>query len=572
MPAGGPTGGSVLRRALADQRRRVAGASLLGMAHQACEALVPVVIGLVIDEAVATGSSGALLRWLLVLAVLFLILSTCYRNSARLAEGAGEAAAHRIRQDLAARVLDPRGGADAGRLPGALTAVATGDARRVGSVASAMPYTLSAIAGLAVSAVALLRISVPLGLLVLLGVPPLLWLGHVISRPLERRSEAEQEHAAHASGVAADLVGGLRVLKGIGAEAAAVARYRETSRSSLAAALRAATSRAWHDGAILALTGIFIAAIGLVGAHLAMSGSITVGQLVAAVGLAQYLLGPFQLLTYVNGEFAQGRASADRIAEVLASPPAVAAGTAELPDKVTGRLRLRGVTQGALRGVDLDIAAGSLVGVVARDAAAANDLLLCLGRELDPAEGTVELDGVPLTDLGPADARRAILVAHHDADLFEDSLLANVRAGADGTDPADTADASDVGPALAASAADDVAEALPEGVDTVLTERGRSLSGGQRQRVALARALAADPPVLVVHDPTTAVDTVTEARIAGRLRDLRKGRTTVLVTTSPALLAGTDVVIMLDDGRVTAEGSHPELVAAHETYRTAVLA
>ncbi|MFF5932214.1 ABC transporter ATP-binding protein [Streptomyces sp. NPDC012508] len=565
MPAGGPTGGFVLRRALADQRRRVTGASLLGMAHQACEALVPVVVGLVIDEAVATGSSGALLRWLLVLAGLFLVLSTCYRNSARLAEGAGESAAHRIRQDLAARVLDPRGGADSGRLPGALTAVATGDAKRVGSVAAALPYTLSAVAGLAISAVALLRISVPLGLLVLLGVPPLLWLGHVISRPLERRSEAEQEHAAHASGVAADLVAGLRVLKGIGAEAAAVSRYRETSRSSLASALRAATSRAWHDGAILALTGIFIAVIGLVGAHLAMSGTISVGELVAAVGLAQYLLGPFQLLTYVNGEFAQGRASAERIAEVLASPPAVPAGTATLPDPVTGRLRLRGVTQGALRGVDLDIAPGSLVGVVARDAAAANDLLLCLGRELDPAEGSVELDGVPLRDLGPDDARRAILVAHHDADLFEDSLLANVRAGAG-------PDGGDVGPALAASAADDVAEALPDGVDTVLTERGKSLSGGQRQRVALARALAADPPVLVVHDPTTAVDTVTEARIAGRLRDLRRGRTTVLVTTSPALLAGTDVVVMLDDGRVAAEGSHPELVAAHETYRTAVLA
>ncbi|MFE5834969.1 ABC transporter ATP-binding protein [Streptomyces sp. NPDC056488] len=565
MPAGGPTGGHVLRRALGDQRRRVGGASLLAMAHQACEALVPVVIGLTIDEAVGTGSSGALLRWLLVLAGLFLVLSTCYRISARFAEGAGESAAHRIRQDLAARVLDPRGGADTGRLPGALTAVATGDARRVGSVASALPYALSALTGLAVSAVALLRVSVPLGLLVLLGVPPLLWIGHLISRPLERRSEAEQEHAAHASGVAADLVAGLRVLKGMGAEGAAVSRYRETSRSSLASALRAASSRAWHDGAILALTGVFIAVIGLVGAHLAMRGTISVGDLVAAVGLAQYLLGPFQLLTYVNGEFAQARASADRIAEVLASPPAVAAGTVPLPSPVAGRLRLRGLTHGALRGLDLDVAPGSVVGVVSRDPAAANDLLLCLGREREPAGGTVELDGVTLADLDPGDARRAILVAHHDADLFEDSLLANVRAGAgDG--------APDVGPALAAAAADDVADALPDGVHTVLAERGRSLSGGQRQRVALARALAADPPVLVVHDPTTAVDTVTEARIAARLRELRRGRTTLLVTTSPALLAGTDVVVMLDGGTVAAEGSHPELVASHETYRSAVLA
>ncbi|MFC8265895.1 ABC transporter ATP-binding protein [Streptomyces cinereoruber] len=565
MPAGGPTGGHVLRRALGDQRRRVGGASLLAMAHQACEALVPVVIGLTIDEAVGTGSAGALLRWLLVLAGLFLVLSTCYRISARFAEGAGESAAHRIRQDLAARVLDPRGGADTGRLPGALTAVATGDARRVGSVASALPYALSALTGLAVSAVALLRTSVPLGLLVLLGVPPLLWIGHLISRPLERRSEAEQEHAAHASGVAADLVAGLRVLKGIGAEGAAVARYRETSRSSLASALRAANSRAWHDGAILALTGVFIAVIGLVGAHLAMRGTISVGDLVAAVGLAQYLLGPFQLLTYVNGEFAQARASADRIAEVLASPPAVAAGTTPLPSPVAGQLRLRGLTHGALRGLDLDVAPGSVVGVVSRDPAAANDLLLCLGREREPDAGTVELDGVPLADLDPGEARRAVLVAHHDADLFEDSLLANVRAGADD-------DAADVAPALAAAAADDVAEALPDGVHTVLAERGRSLSGGQRQRVALARALAADPPVLVVHDPTTAVDTVTEARIAVRLRELRRGRTTLLVTTSPALLAGTDVVVVLDGGTVVAEGSHPELAASHETYRSAVLA
>ncbi|MFE9396521.1 ABC transporter ATP-binding protein [Streptomyces flavidovirens] len=564
MLDGGPTGGHVLRRAIRGQRRHVVGASLLGMAHQGCEAMVPVVIGVIIDEAVATGSSSALLRLLLVLAALFFVLSTCYRTAARITDGAGERAAHRLRLAIGARVLDPGGGADAGRLPGELTAIATGDAKRVGAVAAALPYGVSAVAGLAISAVALLRISVPLGLLVLLGIPPLLWLGHRISRPLERRSDAEQERAAHASGVAADLVAGLRVLKGIGAEPAAVSRYRRTSQESLTAALRAARSRAWHDGAILALTGIFIAVIGLVGAHLAMRGTISIGELVAAVGLAQFLLGPFQLLTYVNGEFALGRASAERIAKVLASPPAVTAGSATLPDPVTGRLRLRGVTHGALRGVDLDIAPGSMVGVVARDPAAAADLLLCLGREADPAEGAIEVDGVPLAGLDPDDVRRVILVAHHDADLFESSLLDNVLAGTD----SGTADA---GPALTASAADDVARALPQGVDTVLSERGRSLSGGQRQRVALARALAADHPVLVVHDPTTAVDTVTESRIAGRLRELRRGRTTLLVTTSPALLAVTDRVVVLDGGTVTADGRHPDLVAQDAAYRSVVL-
>ncbi|MFB7942837.1 ABC transporter transmembrane domain-containing protein, partial [Streptomyces sp. NPDC056049] len=259
MPVGGQAGGLLLRRVIRGQSGRVVSASALGMTHQACEALVPVVIGAAIDSAVATGSAQSLLRWLVVLGVLFLVLSTCYRTSARIAEGAGEHAAHLLRLELGARVLDPRGGADANRLPGALTSMATNDASRVGSVAEVLPYGSAAIAALVVSAVALFGISVPLGLLVLLGIPPLLWLGHRISRPLERRSEAEQESAAYASGVAADLVSGLRVLKGMGAESAAVARYRTTSQDSLAAALRAARSRAGHEGALLGLTGVFIA-------------------------------------------------------------------------------------------------------------------------------------------------------------------------------------------------------------------------------------------------------------------------------------------------------------------------
>lgn len=565
MPGGGPTGGHVLRGAIRGQRRRVATASLLGAVHQGCEALVPVVIGAAIDTAVATGSSHALLRWLLVLAGLFLVLSNCYRTSARLAEGAGERAAHRLRMELGARVLDPRGGADANRLPGALTSIATNDARRVGSVATVLAYGIAATSALVISSVALLRISVPLGLLVLLGIPPLLWLGHRISRPLERRSETEQERAAHASGVAADLVAGLRVLKGMGAESAAVARYRTTSQDSLAAALRAARSRAGHEGAVLSLTGVFIAVIGIVGAFLAMRGSISIGDLVAAVGLAQFLLGPFQLLTYVNAEFAQGRASARRIAEVLDSPAAVEGGESAVPDGAAGHLRLRGVRLGSLRGVDLDIRPGELIGVVTGDPAAAADLLLCLARERDPADGLIELDGVPLTALGPDGLRHAVLVAHHDADLFETSLLDNVRATA-------RDDAAAVDRALAASAADEVARLLPDGGDTVLAERGRSLSGGQRQRVALARALAADSAVLVLHDPTTAVDTVTESRIAARLREVRHGRTTVLITTSPALLAVTDRVVVLDGGTVTADGHHTELVAGDARYRAAVLA
>jgi putative ABC transport system ATP-binding protein len=558
--AAATTGREVLRRAIAGQRGPVTVASILAAAHQGGEALVPVVIGVVIDRAVAGSSPLTLLEWLGVLALVFLVLSTSYRFGARAAERASERAAHDIRVAISRRVLHSRGGTETGALAGELASIGTSDARRVGMVAAVLPFGFSALAGLVVSAIALLRMSVPLGLLVLLGTPPLLFLAHLIGKPLEKRSEVEQERAAHASGVAADLVAGLRVLKGIGAEAAAVTRYRRTSRDSLAATVRAASAQAWHNGALLALTGIFIAVVALVGGNLAANGDISVGDLVAAVGLAQFLQTPFSIFAWVNGQFAQGRASAGRVAAVLDAPLAVPEGVERLPAPA-GSIEFSGVTHGKLRGLDLTVPSGQLLGVVTADPATATDLLDCFGRFTDPAAGTVRVDAVDLSTVDPERVREVVLVAAHDADLFEGTLEENVRAGAPAVPDG----------VLAATAADEVANTLPSGVATAVTERGRSLSGGQRQRVALARALAADTPVLVLHDPTTAVDTVTEARIADGIARLRRGRTTIVVTTSPALLAATDRVVLLDEGRVVAEGEHAGLVRERADYRAAVL-
>ncbi|WP_370963551.1 ABC transporter ATP-binding protein [Amycolatopsis sp. cg9] len=552
------TGREVLRRSIAGQRRSVTLAALLTACHQGGEALVPVVIGVVIDQAIADGSVGTLLLWLAVLGVLFAALSTSYRLGARFGERAAERAAHELRLDVGRRVLHPGGVADSGTLAGELVSIGTSDAKRVGTVNGVLPFAAAGLAGLLVSAVALLTMSLPLGLLVLLGTPPMLYLAHLIGKPLERRSEAEQERSAFASGIATDLVAGLRVLKGVGAESAAVDRYRRTSQDSLKATLRAARAQAWHNGTLLALTGVFIAVVALVGGNLAAAGDISVGDLVAAVGLAQYLITPFTIFSWVNGELAQGRASAARIADVLNAPHAVGAGDATLPVPAAGHVKLAALNRGALRDVGFEARPGELLGVVATDPAAATDLLDCLGRAADPASGSVSVDSVDLSTVDPSRVREVVLVAAHDADLFAGTVAENVETGPR------TAEA------MTAAAVDEVAGALPDGVATAVTERGRSLSGGQRQRVALARALAADAPVLVLHDPTTAVDTVTEARIAAGLAELRRGRTTILVTTSPALLAATDRVVLLDDGRVTGEGSHADL-AGRDDYRAAVL-
>lgn len=550
----------ILSGVVRGQRRHVGVACLLTASHQACEALVPVLIGVIIDDAVDVAGYGRLLLWLGVLAAVFAVLSYSYRFGARQAERAVEQAAHTLRLSLAGRVLDPRGGAEKGRLPGELTSLATGDAMRVAGLNRALPYAASTLAGIVVAAVALLRISVPLGLLVLLGTPPLLWVANLLGRPLERRSEAERERAANASGVAADLVSGLRVLKGLGAEPVAITRYRRTSQDALTATVRAAGAKAWHDGGMLAMNGIFLAVIALVGGRLAAAGDLSIGGLIAAVGLAQFLIGPLTTFVWVSSEIAQARGSATRLADVLSTPPAVTPGADTLPSPVRGEVRLRGVSYAELRGLDLHVPAGELLGVVAPDPASANALLACLGREVDPDEGVVELDGIALPLLEIDEVRGAMLVAAHDADLFEGTLIANVSSS--------TVDEK----VLAAAGADEVAHALPDGVHTELTERARSLSGGQRQRVALARALAVDAPILVLHDPTTAVDAVTEARIAEGVRTLRAGRTTILVTTSPALLAVADRVVVLETGTITAEGAHQTLAATNADYRSAVLA
>ncbi|MEU6790345.1 ABC transporter ATP-binding protein [Nonomuraea wenchangensis] len=549
------TGRDVLLRTVASQWRRLAGGSLLGAGHQAGEALVPVLIGVAIDQAVAGGDWGRLLLWLAVLAAVYVGLSFSYRFGALVGERAAEEAAHELRTAVVARVLHPGGGAE-DRLPGAVTGIATEDVRRVGAVLMAVLAGVAGLTGLVVAGVLLLNTSVQLGLIVLAGTPALLWLGHLLGKPLERRSAVEQEHAARASGMAADLVTGLRVLKGIGAERAAVERYRRTSRDSLAATLRASRAEALQNGVVLALTGAFIALIALAGGYFATAGDITLGQLVSAVGLALFLQGPLQLFAWVNADFAQARASAARVAALLSAPPAVPAGDREPPGDVAGAVRLRSVSYGPLRDLDLDIAAGELVGVAATDPAAATSLVRCLGRQADPEAGTVELDGVPLRDLDPGRLREAVLVAEHDAVLFEGTVATNVGHAPEAA----------VAEALEAAGAADIPPGTP------VSERGGSLSGGQRQRVALARALAAARPVLVLHDPTTAVDAVTETRIADGISRLRRDRTTVLVTTSPALLAVADRVLLLHEGRVADEAPHADLLRRNPGYRAAVLA
>jgi putative ABC transport system ATP-binding protein len=552
---------SVLRQAIGAQRLPVTLGSALFAAHQALEVAVPVVVGVIIDRAVATGDGGSLTRWIIALAVLFACLSAAGCAGLYVEERAVVGGGHWARLRVAERVLAPGGGVD-DALSGQVVSLSTVETARIGEGVGAVMLGVGAITGIVVGATVLILTSATIGLAVVLGVPVVMLVVRMVSEPLVARADAHQEAVGAAAGVAGDLLRGLRVLKGLGSTPAAAAAYRRASRSALAAALDATRLRSAYTGLTFGVAGSFLVVVAWMGGHQALDGDITVGELVAAIGLTQFLLGPLGRLALTGEVLAQARASSERIGAALAAPPAVTGGTRSA-ERPTGAVVLRGLRHGPLAGLDLEIGAGEVVGIATAAPADAAALIACLDRTADPAGGAVVLDGVDHTALELAQARRAITVAHHDAPLFEEDLAAEVGSAA--TDPAR------VGPAVAGAVADEVAAALAEAGDRDLGESGRGLSGGQRQRVALARALATDAAVLVLHEPTTAVDAATEHRIAAGIRAVRGHRTTVLVTTSPTLLASADRVVLVEGGRVVATGDHAGLAATDARYREVVL-
>ena len=514
---------------------------------------MPVLIGVVIDRAVAPTEAQQMVLWSALLCVHFAVLSTAYRLGSRIGFRALQEESHRLRTEVSALVLSPRG-ARTDRLPGDVLSIATGDADAVATVLRHLTFTVVGLAGLAVSAVVLATIDLLVAAVVLVGVPLVLVVTQVVAPRLAHRAHARQEAVGRATGLATDLVRGLRPLKGIGAEGVAHRRYREESREAMRASVAAARWEGGLHGSTAGLSLAFLAAVALVAGQRALAGEMSIGELVAVVGLAQFVAEPMGMVAYLVAAIARSRASARRIVELLAAPPLVLHG-----DRVaTGDgLAVAAVTHRSLRGLSIDVPAGSVVAVVVEDPADAAALMDLLRGESAPASGQVLLGGVPLTELAIEESRRLLVVAEHHVDLFEGTLRSNV-------DPLEVLPDDRLAAVLRASAADD----LP---DEPVTVNGTTLSGGQRQRLGLARALAADPPVLVLHDPTTAVDAVTEQRIADRFGGVRRADgATLVLTSSPALLARADVVVHVAGGRVVATGSHADL-AGDEGYRTAVL-
>ncbi|MFB7971742.1 ABC transporter transmembrane domain-containing protein [Streptomyces rubiginosohelvolus] len=537
----GTTPGRFLLRAVFSVKRVTVPAMLLAVVWQVGESAVPVVMGVAIDRALATGNAAQLLLWLGVLTGLYIALTVAAKLANRLTSYAVQLVQHRLRSTLSTAVLHPVGGV--ARAPeGSVVSVMTSDVARLANAVILLIMPVSRIAAIGFIAVSLLATHWLLGLVVLLGAPAAVWLMGVLSERLSRDTRAYQELLASTVGRTTDLVAGYRVVKGIRAEAEATRRYRRASQETLAGARRNAGLLGRFLMGSGAVSGVFVAAVMGLAGWFAVDGRLSIGELIAAVGLTQALLPQIQSIASISiPNLAGARAASARVVDVLRGNDGPSPGQGDAPRAEVAPLPVLEVSAPA---ATIRVDPGELVGVRADDRTAAR-----IARTLlDPwAGGAMEarLDGLPAPELTAEVYRSRVTVAPHRATLFSGTIRDNLTAGA--------AAPGLIGAAVRAAACDDFAADL----DLPVGEDGNRLSGGQRQRIALARALASDAPVLVLHDPTTAVDPVTEHAIAERLPGVRAGRSTLLIASSPVLLGRCDRVVDLFEDASRREGDAP---------------
>ncbi|MBC2681334.1 ABC transporter transmembrane domain-containing protein [Corynebacterium anserum] len=443
-----------------------------------CNATVPIIVGKAIDDAVATSHYARLIHWLLLLAIVFAVSTASMYFGRYIMTRSMLLVNHQLRTMVTDRIQDPKGFRGKDRTAGGLLSVASNDTTKVADVMFLAVFPVAEIGSLIYMSVVVLTIHVPLGIGVLVAGPIVVMIALRAAQPLRAQSGERQRAVAKTASMATDLVQGLRILKGLGAIASVNKRYTAQSTQAYEATVGANKAQAALNGVTESTGALYVAVVGVFAGWLGLKGQITIGELITVVGMTQFIITPMTMLgKNIAEKVATGQASAQRILDVLNAP---AEQRAPIDDEEMNRL-LTQIDEG------LTVVSG--------------DEALSLVDTLDRMSTT------------------RVIVAPHAADLFDASVADNVHP-----------DRDTALWALEVAAVTDI----PGGPDKRVGEGGNQLSGGQRQRVALARAIAANPDVLVLQDPTTAVDSITEQRIAERVTAARAGRRTIVVTQAPA--------------------------------------
>lgn len=535
---------------------------------QVCEALVPVAIGIVVDRAIIPLSWPMLIVSIIGVGVLFAVLSLGYRFGARFCNAAREHEAHALRVEITHAALTSAN-LPPDRASGEVLSIASADADTAALSFAQAGRGIASVLGMLTAAVFLLLADPVTGLVVLIAVPIGLIIVALPGRSVSAKAGAQLEAVARAGRSASDLMHGLRVIKAMGGEPWAVSRYRTTSDEAATAGIATGERTGRLAGLGALVMSIVLALVLIVAGLRLIEGQISVGALIGILGMTAFLTEPMRALAEIVGQFAQSHGAANRIARLLTD---IDTGDSNSGDGDTGAatsatdrpqapaialddsgLTVEGWDVGAERSVDFACDFGALTCIVTEQTEPASALLAALATR---ARGT-----------GPD----RMIVSPHTVDLFEGTIRSNITMIVGTTDHPVTDEV------LTASGTDELLGLVEGGIDHRIQELGGNLSGGQRQRVALARALGADPSVLILHEPTTAVDAVTEARIADgvtRLRRSAEAAATIILTSSPAFLAAADTVVFVPFSGPVLVGGHHELLGAEteaaETYRQAV--
>ena len=579
--------GALLRWLL---RRAAVPVTLATLAACTCniiQAIVPAFLGQALDAGIENGLNGRV--W--GIGALLLVLFVVYAVGDTMLSYFGVTAWMRTAFDvdrLVGRQISATG-KDLSRQvsTGEVATIIASDADYLGKLIEHLPALLGAAASFLVVAVLMLRTSVSLGLIVILGMPLVAAIVTLVIRPLQKRQAVQREAQSAVTTITTDTVAGLRILRGIGGEDVFARRYRDASQELRRRGVEVASSQATLMTLQVLLPGLFAAIVVWVAARMAVAGSLTPGGLITFYGYTAYLSWPLWVFTSSVQDYTRAVVGARRLSRLLEVAPAAGS--------LVERLNLDPAAAHPVSGdlVDtgsgLRLEEGRMTALVCPDPQVSADLATRLGRFTD-AGPTVTLAGRPLTTMPLEQVRASVVVSGATAQLFTGTLreALDVRGGPD-PQPAGLEDlvraeterttGADVDQqvrpqereapgddrlieAIGIADAGDVLTSLSEGLAGMITEKGRSLSGGQRQRVALARALLTEAPTLVLIEPTSALDSHTEARVATQVHRARAGRTTVVVTASPLVLEACDEVVLLDSsGTELLRSTHRELMA-----------
>ncbi|MFF4215061.1 ABC transporter transmembrane domain-containing protein [Streptomyces nondiastaticus] len=550
-----------------------------GVVHMAAVAALPVALGIAVQAVVdRSGARLALAGGLMVVLGVLIALGDTMLHRAAITNWITAAA--RLQQLLARKTAELGATLTRQVAAGEVVAVSTGDVEKIGWFVEALSRFASALFTTLAVCAALVIYQPALGGLIALAVPALVLAVLPLLPPATKRADEQREKAGYATELASDTVAGLRVLRGIGGEELFLDRYRRASQEVRRAAVRSARMWALIAAVQVLLPGLLLIAVVGYGVGLVEDGRVGVGELVTVYGVVTFLLFPLRVFEEIAMAYSFSRPSAARAARVLSLARTAHTARTARPDagEEDSREEPESAPAGDLYDPEsgLSAPAGRLTAVVCGDPDVAGRLADRLGGHGPAGSAGSErapsalLGGVALDDLPLEAARTAVLVQDKDPVLLSGTLAELLDVPASGAVPA--------GAALAAAQCDDVLTALAQAspdasgdpMRTRITERGRSLSGGQRQRLALARSLVTDPQVLVLDEPTSAVDSHTEARIADGLRALRQGRTTVVFSSSPLLLDRADRVVFVQEGRAVAVGTHRGLLHDDPAYRAVV--